>query len=81
MKKILVSLLLTVTQVFAEDEYQEVSSHVKSWKDNMMGHWDGLSDMHKMIIGGVVVLAIVWVVSRMFNCGGCDGNCKCHNKK
>jgi hypothetical protein len=80
MKKKLVALLTTALPVFAEDEYEKVTSHVKSWKEGMMDHWNSLSDMHKMIIYGVVILAIVWVVSRVFNCGGCGGNCTCHKK-
>jgi hypothetical protein len=78
MKKKLVTLLATALPVFAEDEYQEATSQVTSWKDSVMDYWNGLSDMHKMIIYGLVILAIVFVVYRTFKCGSCGGNCNCH---
>lgn len=78
MKKKLVTLLAMALPVFAEDEYQEATSQASSWKDSIMTHWNSLSDMNKMIIYGLVILAIVWIVSRIFNCAGCSGNCNCH---
>ena len=84
MKKMLVTLLVTTLQVFADDENQEVTSQAMGWKDKVMAYWDGLSDMHKMIIYGLVILAVVYVGYRLFKCGvggcgcGCGGNCNCH---
>lgn len=78
MKKKLINLLAIALPIFAEDTCQEADSQVISWKDSVINYWDGLSDIHKMIIYGVVILAIIWVVYRTFMCSSCGGNCNCH---
>lgn len=77
MKKLLV-LLVTATQIFA-DESGSIFSRLHQ---GIMDRWNGLSEMHKMILGALGIVAAIWILCRLMSCRGgkccgCVGNCSC----
>lgn len=80
MKKIISALFIMIGQVFIQAECQEPLIQETSWKDSIMAHWYNLSQMHKMIVYGIVILTLLVIIYRLIKCGfsGCGGSCNCN---
>jgi hypothetical protein len=55
---------------------EEMSPICMNWKDSLMNQWQNMSTMHKLLFGGLLGLAIIWIVWRLIACG--NGGCGCH---
>jgi flagellar biogenesis protein FliO len=79
MKKLLVIAFLAVTEIFAQDS----GSVFSRWHQNIMDRWNGLSDMHKMILSALGIVAAIWILMRLMSCRsnkccGCMESCNCN---
>lgn len=76
MKKAVVLLSALFVMVYGEHDAQESMPICMNWKDVVMMHWQSLSSIHKLLLIGLIGLAITWVVWRIIKCG--RGGCGCH---
>lgn len=76
MKKAVILLSAFCVKVYAEQDDQESLSACMNWKDTIMMHWQALSSVHKLLLAGLIGLAVIWVVWRIVKCG--KGGCGCH---
>jgi len=75
-KKAIVLLSALFVMVYGEHDGQENMSLGRNWKDSIMVHWQSLSSIEQLLLTGLIGLAVVWVVWRIFKCG--KGGCGCH---
>jgi len=75
---ILLSCLATIWPVFTKEECEESFSQGQSWKDSLIGHWNNLTEMHKMIMYCFVIFFLLLILYKLIRCGISACGCGCN---